>query len=102
MKRIDVFGFSMILCILFFNAYVVYQHESVHRQIAVYDGCNNSSIHYRILYSYEMCDDVGYNESAQATSLHSFNEIIGYNLQAIMNVILVVCFIIGLILLTKD
>ena len=85
-----------ILAVLFLYVYT-YQHESAHRQIYLYDGCANASVHWIWQGAYTICGESGesecvesgYRESQQAIFLHSLNEIVGYNVQAVMAAIFI-------------
>lgn len=65
------------------------EHEKAHKQIYIYSGCNNVSIHWTWQGAYTYCDMRGYKESEQTIFLHSLNEIIGYNVQALIMIILI-------------
>ena len=76
----------IIICLILFEVFFMYQHELIHQEIARIHGCNNYSIipgieHWQMVcYSY---DARTYETSLQEDKLHSWNEIIGYYLQAL-------------------
>lgn len=60
-----------------------FQHELVHKQIFLYDGCGEVVVRWGLVSSVS-CVDSSYVESGVAVSEHSFNEVIGYNSQSMI------------------
>ena len=85
-----------ILGVLFCN--FIYIHENIHAQIAIYHGCKDYNIHYGFIESYFQCDH--YMERSeekvnQEKLLHSWNEIVGYNLQVVITLVIFLVWVIN-------
>lgn len=77
----------------------VISHENVHQQIALHDGCENvtKEINYVYLKGFVRCEDPGYVESDVARLSHNYNEIIGYNIDSLIALIIVSIIFLALI-----
>ncbi len=102
MKNNDILLWSwIILFVLIFIGSII-SHEEAHRQISIYHGCINGSITYfsKNINPFWHCYEYSYQSTEtnmQEWELHSFNEIVSYNLDAI----LVMLFSIGGLFILK-
>ena len=84
-KIILALGISALVLFGYVN-----EHEKAHKQIYLYSGCNIVSIHWTWTHGAStLCHEKGYRESEQTIFLHSLNEIVGYNVQALIMVIMI-------------
>ena len=97
MRKYIYFSLFFIIVILAVSYGNVYQHENVHKQIAIYNGCDNYKISY-FPSSYFKCYHYDHKLSIEEIKteymLDSLNEIVGYNVTSIYLTILICSFII--------
>lgn len=81
------------------------QHERVHQQIMLYDGCGDVEIYIGVAKfedSYARCIDDSYIESELAQMLHSQNEIVGYNNTTVLYCMVMCTLYLGMFLMRRD
>lgn len=74
--------FVMLFIIILISYFII--HESIHKQIYLYDGCTNVNFGMDWKGFYTKCNSAAYIESSTAQLSHSIAEIVGYNLQIIL------------------
>lgn len=81
-----------------------YSHENVHKQIAIYNGCDSYKISYFPL-PYFLCYHYDHSLSDEEIKteymLDSLNEIVGYNISTIFISIFICAFIICFCIIDK-
>ena len=89
MEYFDIAAFIVI--VLTVNVVFVMSHETIHQRIMDYDGCANPVITYHVFAdSYTNCNSINYHQTKEAFVLHSWNEILGYNLGIFINLIFII------------
>lgn len=76
-----------LVCALATVFFATVQHESAHERISVNMGCTSPKIHYSINGGEFFCEQYGnvtMEMQAKEEELHSLNEIVGYNVMAII------------------
>jgi len=91
MKSVLLTTLSLIpILIILLNG--IYMHELVHKMIYHDGGCRNVSIIMSPLGGFTRCDDVEhYNREYEY--YHLMNEIVGYNLQTVEGLLMLVCIL---------
>lgn len=93
MTRRVLYGFIIIILgivssLLVIDHSATTQHEAVHRQIHKYYGCKNITVEVNwFKNSFTRCEDQDYKQPIEATTMHSYNEVISYNNDALLFVV---------------
>lgn len=79
---------ALLFLTLFIFYFDLYQHETVHKRIMIYYGCEEAVISYGITSASTACLNRSENydvyDHSTEYALHSYNEIVGYNLDKIV------------------
>lgn len=87
---------AIFMELMFLNTY---QHESVHEQIGLQNGATNCTIRVNLFGGETIChwestnDPIAVQRRIQADMLNSINEIVGYNVQTILVLIVILSFL---------
>jgi hypothetical protein len=72
--------FTIGVCFSSYNFF----HESIHEQIYLHDGCSNVTIKSTAFEGSAFCEDGDYHRSNEAWNQQMINEIVSYNLTAVV------------------
>jgi hypothetical protein len=90
----------LIIATIFIVCAHVYMHENAHKQISLYFGCEDVELHYGLT-STSQCikySNITTQEMVnEEYKLHSINEIVSYNLDAIIEMIFILALVIILV-----
>ena len=110
-KTYVVLFIVILICFIFISLENIKTHENVHKAIAYNHGCINGTISlYNLegmnLVSYFQCNEYKKNVTKEELNmkdqLDSINEIVGYNVETIVNCFMVLCIVILSISYVKD
>lgn len=107
-KKRDIFVMLPFIFLLFGCCFLcynnTYQHENVHKQIKIHDGCKDVDIVIGLPLgvSYTVCLDSNYIESDTAQILNAQNEIVSYNLTTLIYCLVICSLFIGLCICWGD
>ena len=92
-----------IVCIIFVTiitgSFNTIYHENAHKEINRHYGCDGSSISYGLMIASTIGINCDTNHSVERESLHSLNEIVGYNVTSIIITLILCTLVIGIVII---
>lgn len=105
MDKIWVFAGLFIIALIGSLVINTVDHEGVHKQIDIYYGCTNVSVTYSLAGGSTSChnfNNLTISDRDRMYELHSFNEIIGYNVGSLIAVMFFCSLIIVLAIFSRN
>jgi hypothetical protein len=92
-----------IVCIIFITiitgSFNTIYHEDAHKEINRHYGCEGSSISYGLMIASTTGINCDANHSVERESLHTLNEIVGYNVTSIIITLILCTLVIGIVII---
>jgi len=91
----------LLVIILFISVSNTLQHEHAHKQISIYNGCEDARIGFDFKNMYAYSQGLNCEPNEYRNILHSQNEIVGYNVTSILVTLILCTGLISWILIDK-